>query len=105
MKAAVLGAGPHGRRIVDVIVGLEGVELAAVVDTREAALASLQLPGTTARYTSAEQLWKEEAAKIVCIATNGPSHARLAIDAMNSGATHVIGREADGNTCWRTATI
>lgn len=90
MKAAVIGLGPHGRRIVEVINDIEGVRLEAIVDRRESSLDAFDLPATVARYTSAESFWRAGGSELVCIATNGPSHAPLAVEAMEVGATHVL---------------
>ncbi len=90
MKAAVIGIGPHGRRIVDVLGDLPGVELAAVVDHSPKALAAVELPADTARYTSDEQLWSRGDVALVCVATNGPSHADLAEKAMDAGVRYLL---------------
>jgi len=88
-KAAVIGMGPHGRRIVDAIVQLENCQLAAVVDRSEQALAYEKLPASTARLTSTDPLWKS-GVDVVCVATNGPSHAALSIAAMEAGVRHLL---------------
>ncbi|MGD9722088.1 MAG: Gfo/Idh/MocA family protein [Pirellulales bacterium] len=90
MKAAVIGLGPHGRRIVDVLRALGGVELAAVVDRSEAALAALELPESVARCRSDEELWSRGDVGLVCVATNGPSHAALAVAAMKAGVRRLL---------------
>ncbi len=90
MKAAVIGLGPHGRRIVDCIVQSERLELAAVVDQRSDALGYEKLPEKTARLASADELWQRGDVDVVCIATNGPSHAALAAAAMNAGARYLM---------------
>ncbi len=90
MKAAVVGLGPHGRRIVDVLRDFDGLELAAVVDRSETALSSVELPPDVARCRSDEDLWSRGDTPVVCIATNGPSHSALAVKAMDAGARYLL---------------
>lgn len=89
MRAAVVGVGPHGQRIVKVLLGLENVELAAVVDQNEAALAAVELPTKVAKYRSLDEI-RPDAVEMVCIATNGPSHAKLALTAMERGVRRLL---------------
>lgn len=86
MKAAVIGLGPHGRRIVEVIGQMPAVELAAVVDLRDDALAAECIPAATARYKSIDELWARGDISLVCVATNGPSHKDLSLAAIKAGA-------------------
>ena len=51
IKAAVIGMGPHGRRIVDVVGRFPRVELTAVVDRQASALNYEKLPASTARLS------------------------------------------------------
>ena len=84
MKAAVIGLGPHGRRIVDVLREFDGLELTAVVDRSETALSAVDLPSGVAQLQSDDELWARGDTPVVCIATNGPSHAPLAVKAAAS---------------------
>ena len=90
IKAAVIGMGPHGRRIVDVVGRFPQLELAAVVDRLEAALAYDKLPPTTARVKSTADMWSTGGIELVCVATNGPSHAPLASEAIAQGARYLL---------------
>ncbi len=90
MKAAVIGLGPHGRRIIDCITKIERLELAAVVDQQSEALAYEKVPENAARLKSTDELWQRKDIDVVCIATNGPSHAALAEQAMNAGARYLM---------------
>ena len=89
LKAAVIGAGPHGLRIVGVLAEMARVELVAVVDRRAEALAA-PLPEGVARLQSSEELFARGDIDLVCIATNGPSHAKLALAAMDAGVRHLM---------------
>jgi predicted dehydrogenase len=90
LKAAVIGLGPQGKRIVGALGGIRGVELAAVVDARKDALAWPELPSSVARFEDAARLWSSPSIDLVCIATNAPSHASLAIAAMDAGVRRVM---------------
>jgi predicted dehydrogenase len=81
--------GPHGRRIVDVVGRFEKLELTAVVDRAETALAYDKLPADTSRLQSTDKLWAS-GVDVVCIATNGPSHAALAAEAMDHGVGYLM---------------
>jgi predicted dehydrogenase len=90
LKAAVIGAGPHGLRIVGVLVEMAQVELTAVVDRRADALAQAPLPAGVARLDSSDDLFGRGDVDLVCIATNGPSHAHLALSAIDAGVRHLM---------------
>ena len=90
LKAAVVGAGPHGLRIVGVLQELPGVELVAAVDRRAEALAAAPLPEGVARLQSSDDLLARGDLDLVCIATNGPSHARMALAAMEAGVRYLM---------------
>jgi predicted dehydrogenase len=90
VKAAVIGVGPHGRRIVEVLRDFDGVQLAAVVDRSGEALAAIELPAATARYQSDAELWARDDIALVCVATNGDSHWELAEKAMGAAGRYLF---------------
>ena len=90
MKAAVLGAGPHGRRILTALGRREDVDVLAVVDRRPEALEHADIAGDVRRYGTSGELWERSPVDLVCVATNGPSHAALALEAMEHGATRIL---------------
>lgn len=90
MKAAVIGLGMHGQRICDVLGEMPGIELAGVVDVRESARASTRLSQSVARASSIDELWQATKPDVVCIATHGPSHADIALRAMELGARFIM---------------
>lgn len=90
VNAAVIGLGPHGKRVVGILAKMPDVRVAAVVDQREEALASDVVLAGAARYRSTEELWRHKGLDLVCIATNGPSHAELAKQAIAAGAKYVM---------------
>jgi predicted dehydrogenase len=89
-RVAIIGLGPHGLRIADVLAGMPGVELTAVVDKRTE---QLELPATRHalnRLQSADELFAHHDVDVVCIATNGPSHSELALAAMEAGVRRLM---------------
>ncbi len=89
ITAAVIGLGPHGRRILGAL-GEEGATVVAVVDSRHEAIAQVALPVGCRPLQDAATLWSEPGLDLVCIATNGPSHAELALAAIAAGVPRVI---------------
>lgn len=87
MKAAVIGCGPHGRRVVDALVAL-GHQVVALCDRRAEALEAVSCPGA-ARVTDAEAVWALTP-ELVCVTTNGPSHAPLTLAALEAGVRRVL---------------
>jgi predicted dehydrogenase len=81
---AIVGMGPHGKRMLDAAVAA-GLNVAAAIDRNDAALSSLD-----ASIARASSLADAPACDVVCIATNGPSHAAIAVDAMQRGARIVV---------------
>ncbi len=90
MNAAIIGMGPHGKRVAKVLSEFPGVALDAVVDMRPEALDDGDISASTARMAGADELWKAPCPELVCITTNGPSHAELAVSAMRAGAKYVL---------------
>ncbi|MAG92449.1 MAG: hypothetical protein CMJ48_01680 [Planctomycetaceae bacterium] len=90
MRVGVIGLGPQGRRVVRVLSEMPQLELAAVVDRDEEALSTLALPASATRHRCAEEFWERGGCDLICIATNGPSHAALALEAMDAGARFVM---------------
>ena len=90
MKAALIGLGPHGKRVMDAIAKLDGIELSAVVDQRAEALQAAEIPPNAKCYLSANELWADQQVDLVCITTNGPSHAPIALEAMTQGVHYIM---------------
>lgn len=90
MRAIVIGAGPHGRRIVDAAASIDAVHSVEVVDHNPVALADPRLAAATMRHASLEAAAQSGPLGLVCIATNGPTHASLALAAMEAGASHLL---------------
>jgi len=88
VRAGVIGCGPHGRRVIDALEQL-GHEVVGLVDQRPAALAAVGTAPGAERLAHADALWAMHP-ELVCITTNGPSHAKLAIAAMQAGIRRVL---------------
>lgn len=89
MRAAIIGLGPHGKRVAEALRALPGVELAAVVDLRDDALAWPELGPNVLKTKDAAEAWRA-GIDVACITTNGPSHAALACAAMEAGVRRVL---------------
>ena len=68
----------------------DDMEVVGVVDRRQAALAHGDISRDVPRYLTTRELWDQSAVELVCVATNGPSHAALALEAMEHGATRIL---------------
>ena len=90
MKTALIGLGPQGRRILSALAVIEGIDLVAVVDRRSDALGAAEIPASTLRLGHPDQLWHSGALDLVCVATNGPSHAEMAVQAMEAGVGRLM---------------
>ena len=92
MKTAIIGAGPMGLRHAEAARAL-GLELAAMCDTREDALAraaeKAALP-PQALFSSAAELFEKVRPELAIIATNAPSHSEITCLAAESGAAFVL---------------
>lgn len=89
-SAAIIGLGPHGTRLLAALKGLRQVEIDAVVDIRDDALANAAVPAGCRRLRSAGELWKGIPPELVCVATNGPSHADLTLKALECGVKRIF---------------
>lgn len=90
MRAAIIGFGPQGKRVIRAMRALPAVELVAVADIRADVLASTDLPEDVLRTEDPEECWTQAKADLLCITTNGPSHAALAIAAMDAGVRRIM---------------
>ncbi len=92
-RAAIIGAGHQGRDIALGLLQLDGVQIVAVADRSEEALAQFQskIPLPYARfYRDAHELFSTEAIDLVCVATNTPSHIPIACMALETSAPYLL---------------
>lgn len=90
MKIAIIGFGPHGKRIFQAINRITSLQLAGVVDGNPKVFETGEVPKEK-QFSRTTDLYQHHSdLAVVCIATNGPSHAPLAIDAMNNGVNYIL---------------
>ncbi len=85
----VIGLGPAGLALLSHVDAHPAYRLAAVCDTRPAALEAFRLRSTVQCFGTPEELMALDALEVVLIATPTSSHAALAIRAL-AGGKHVI---------------
>ena len=88
LGAAVIGLGV-GRRHAEAYAQLPESQLVALCDNDEGRLRAVNADYGVAPYRSAEALLQDDRVEVISVATPHPSHAELAIAAMESGR-HVI---------------
>lgn len=87
MRTGIVGLGPHGQRILKAIAGVPTLSLVSAVDRDSTVLEGLG--DSVRRYTRLEDALGDDL-DLLCIATNGPSHAPLALAAIEAGVRHVF---------------
>ena len=90
IRAAVIGVGPHGRRIIDAITQSPKLRLDAIVDHSAAALERAGVGREVKKFESSDRLFDSGGADLICVATNGPSHVALTVQAIEAGAQFVM---------------
>ena len=91
MNAIIIGLGPHGKRVLKAIQAIEEIQLYAIVDLSETVLSTIETDESVLKSTSLDSLLQQNTSiDIACITTNGPSHAKLAIQCMEAGIQHVM---------------
>jgi len=86
---AVVGLGPHGKRFIQCVLNDSRLELAAVVDRDAAKLNDVTLPPNVKRLAELPELWLLNI-QVLLIATNGPSHAPIAVEAIEKGIRFIL---------------
>lgn len=103
MRAVVIGCGGMGRTHMKAVRALDGVLLAGICDARAEALeAAQEASGGAPGYPTAEAVLNAARPELVVIATNGPSHAKLTVLAVEAGARWIL-CEKPMATCLRDA--
>lgn len=75
MKIAIVGIGPHGKRLLTAASKFTTKDKVAVVDLNTAALENIDI---VHKYENYEEMLKDFLPNVVVIATNGPSHFAFA---------------------------
>ncbi|RJP80697.1 MAG: gfo/Idh/MocA family oxidoreductase [Desulfobacteraceae bacterium] len=89
-KAAVVGLGPQGKRIIEVIDKIADISLIALADKNEKSLESIKNRKTVNQYSDVDTLLNHEEIDLICIATNGPSHAVIAEKSIKHGVKYLM---------------
>ncbi|HPI53266.1 MAG TPA: Gfo/Idh/MocA family oxidoreductase [Chitinophagaceae bacterium] len=87
MKTAIIGLGPHGKRLFEAAKRISTLHMEAVVDANPKALEGLDAAYTFANY---EEMLRSYGPELVIISTNGPSHFSLAEQAILSGVKKLV---------------
>ena len=89
LNAVIIGAGPHGRRVAQALASRPDLSRLTVVDTNPTALTHKDVPAAAERLTDLGDALAT-APDLLCIATNGPSHMKLAIRALEAGVQRLM---------------
>ena len=90
LKGIVIGLGPHGQRIVQAIQMVSGIKLFGLIDLSEEILNSIKVSPDVIKSTDLDAFLKHEKVDVACVATNGPSHAEIAIKCMDFGVGYIM---------------
>src|SRR5687768_9172493 len=90
MKTAIVGLGPHGKRLLQVILAMPDLNLVGVVDRNAKAFENIELTNTKT-YFSLEELYSAHPdLEVLIVTTNGPSHATIGLDAISRGVKYLF---------------
>jgi predicted dehydrogenase len=90
-KLAIIGMGPHGLRMLKSALRIEALTVVAVVDRDSLKLEHLDLEAVPHKLNDLAMLWQTiPDLDALLIATNGPSHAPIAIEAMQHGVKFLL---------------
>ena len=87
MKTAIIGLGPHGKRLFEAACKIETIEMNAVVDSNPIAIKDLIVAN---KYADYDKMLNEYQPELVIISTNGPSHFVLAENAIQKGVKKLL---------------
>lgn len=88
----IIGLGPMGQRYVEAIQSMEQIKL-IVVDLRPEAIQQVQdrqLKHKLVTYTTLSDMLQNEQLDVLVIATNGPSHYSIYLDAVKHGVKRIV---------------
>lgn len=91
LKTAIIGLGPHGQRILKACLQIPELEITGLVDKNNDTLHKA-LPGRAELYfNNTKDLYNSSnKPEVVIIATNGPSHHPLTMEAIENGARYIM---------------
>ncbi len=85
----MVGLGPHGHRMIDALLKSGAVDVIAGIDRSPKALEGAPLPPSAKRSESLAEVLVA-GVDVLCIMTNGPSHAPIALEALQAGVKGFI---------------
>lgn len=89
LKAAIIGFGPHGKRLLQACKSVHKIEILGIVDLNPQNLESIESP--ICGFWDSKSLYEAiPGLQVLIIATNGPSHAPIAIEAINQGVKYLM---------------
>jgi predicted dehydrogenase len=87
MKTAIIGLGPHGKRLYEAACKIDAIEINAVVDSNPNAIKDILVAN---KYDDYDKMLNEYQPELVIISTNGPSHFALAEKAILNGVKKLL---------------
>src|SRR5215468_6222182 len=88
MRVALVGLGVMGRRHLEAVRSLEGMDLVGVCDRSEAALE--KAPPDIPCFRDPARLLEERRPDLLIVATHAPSHHGLVLAAIESGVRRIL---------------
>lgn len=90
MNIAIIGMGPHGQRLFKASQQIEGVKVFAIIDRDTTKLQNEIYLEVAHKLENLADLWELGNTDALLIATNGPSHAPIALEALNNGVKRIM---------------
>lgn len=87
MKTAIIGLGPHGKRLFDAAKRIPSLQMDALVDANPQAMEGLD---AAHKFENYQQMLETYAPELLIISTNGPSHYALAQQAIQAGVKKLV---------------
>jgi len=89
LNTAIVGLGPHGKRLLKTALEKENLKVVALVDQNHATFSELELNGIST-YLDTASLFSDHKVDFYIITTNGPSHYTLAKEAIKNGVKRIM---------------
>jgi predicted dehydrogenase len=87
MKTAIIGLGPHGKRLFDAAKRIPSLQMDALVDANPQAMEGLD---AAHKFENYQQMLETYAPELLIISTNGPSHYALAQQAIQARVKKLV---------------
>lgn len=90
MKTAIIGIGPHGKRLIEVVERINELDLVGIVDKNLDVLNSFERLSENKKFTSTAELYDSIKIDVLLIATNADSHSALTLEAIEKGVKYIM---------------